>query len=567
MRIHRAHPSIRGNLLFCHGCRPSRAIMAAILSFCFAIAAPAYDIHFDYAVFGESFGKKHFDVLNYASLNGKYLMLTTGRHRKAMVSKGNDVALFYNSLQQRYDVHETKDGNLSADEIDTYVSRDSAPNGSKPKLLILNEISSSLWAADPGPPTKSTYRTWLIQCITRLHDHYGYDVVALSPYQNPRSNDASWQAISQVAYIGIECYLSGTEVWNSGTTNEQRLAWAQSQYQASKNAYIRHGVPAPKLFVVEHFANNTAKHTDPNGKSMPARWGRAGLESAANWDTVIQLRQDAIFNVGFAGFLAYNWRGNGMGISEAEQIQHEYYYRSRRVLASQKPQWLSDAPISIDNKTIPLSWGQPLNWLGSVPNSSGAEANFWRTITAKRTITLDGQRTLGTITFDARYRYIIERGSGGMLVFDNPGSAAKLNSGLGYHIINADVQLVSSLSADIKRNTFTINGVVSGARDFTKKGGGTLVLTGANTYTGDTTVEAGTLSLSTACLADKADVHLSNGATLELKFSGDADVVGSLKIDSAQQPAGTWGAVGSGAQFTSPLLKGSGRLQVTTFGG
>ena len=58
-------------------------------------------------------------------------------------------------------------------------------------------------------------------------------------------------------------------------------------------------------------------------------WGRAGLASAADWDTVIQLRQDAIYNVGFAGFLAYNWGGNGMGVTQAEQIQHEYYYRSR----------------------------------------------------------------------------------------------------------------------------------------------------------------------------------------------------------------------------------------------
>ena len=61
-------------------------------------------------------------------------------------------------------------------------------------------------------------------------------------------------------------------------------------------------------------------------------WGRAGLASAADWDQVLMIRQDAIYNVDFAGFLTYAWGGNGMNITEAEQIQHEYYYRTRRVL-------------------------------------------------------------------------------------------------------------------------------------------------------------------------------------------------------------------------------------------
>ena len=142
-----------------------------------------------------------------------------------------------------------------------------------------------------------------------------------------------------------------------------------------------------------------------------AGWGRAGLASAADWDTVIKIRQDAIYNVGFAGFLAYNWGGNGMGVTQAEQIQHEYYYRSRLVLPGQKPQWLSDSAINVNGTTIPLSWNQPLNWLGGVPNATGAEANFWRTLTANRTITLDGSKTVGKLSFDSPYSYTINAGS------------------------------------------------------------------------------------------------------------------------------------------------------------
>ena len=98
----------------------------------------------------------------------------------------------------------------------------------------------------------------------------------------------------------------------------------------------------------------------------------------------------------------------------------------------------------------------------------------------------------------------------------------------------------------------------------TKTGAGTLSLTGANTYAGDTTVEQGTLSIGTAYLADGANVNLLTGATLNLNFAG-TDVIDSLFIDGASQAVGTWGAVGSGADFTSPLITGTGLLQVAAF--
>ena len=104
-----------------------------------------------------------------------------------------------------------------------------------------------------------------------------------------------------------------------------------------------------------------------------------------------------------------------MGVTQAEQIQHEYYYRSRLVLPRQKPQWLSDSAINVNGTTIPLSWSQPLNWVGGVPNAAGAEVNFWRTLTANRTITLDGSKTVGKLTFDSPFSYTISPGTGGSL--------------------------------------------------------------------------------------------------------------------------------------------------------
>jgi autotransporter-associated beta strand protein len=127
------------------------------------------------------------------------------------------------------------------------------------------------------------------------------------------------------------------------------------------------------------------------------------------------------------------------------------------------------------------------------------------------------------------------------------------------------VQLASNLIANITTSSLKIGGVISGTGSLTKTGAGGLTLSAGNTYTGNTIVQAGTLSLATASLADTADVYIASGAQLQLEFSGVADVIDSLFLNGISQRAGIWGAIGSGAQFTSSLITGTGELRVTTF--
>src|SRR4029079_10646494 len=99
----------------------------------------------------------------------------------------------------------------------------------------------------------------------------------------------------------------------------------------------------------------------------------------------------------------------------------------------------------------------------------------------------------------------------------------------------------------------------------TKNGAGTLSFTATNPYSGKTSVQSGKLSLTNLGFADTADVSILTGATLDLKFSGSADVIRSLFLNGISQPVGTWGAIGSGAQFTSSMILGTGWLQVATY--
>lgn len=123
----------------------------------------------------------------------------------------------------------------------------------------------------------------------------------------------------------------------------------------------------------------------------------------------------------------------------------------------------------------------------------------------------------------------------------------------------------NGLTLDTNGFEIGINQVLSGSGSLTKTGAGTLILFAANSYTGSTTVSAGTLSLADEMLADTAAVSVAADARLSLGYPATTiDTVQSLSLAGSPASAGIWGAEGSGAPHTSPLITGTGRLNVLT---
>jgi autotransporter-associated beta strand protein len=113
----------------------------------------------------------------------------------------------------------------------------------------------------------------------------------------------------------------------------------------------------------------------------------------------------------------------------------------------------------------------------------------------------------------------------------------------------------------------TYSGVISGLGGLTKEGSGNLTLAAAQTYTGATTINAGTLTLGSANrIADASALTVASGATLEMgTFS---ETVRSLAGDGTVRMNGGTLTIGSGMPAAtsttfSGTFEGAGTLAIT----
>jgi hypothetical protein len=120
------------------------------------------------------------------------------------------------------------------------------------------------------------------------------------------------------------------------------------------------------------------------------------------------------------------------------------------------------------------SWSTAANWANGLPNSPAAVARFLTRPTSA-SITLDGDKTVGSIIFDSPGAYTITPGTGGNLNLANYGNVADITVNQGTHTLAIPLNIVDPTQVTIAANS-RLNAdaviTVNPNATFTKRGTG-----------------------------------------------------------------------------------------------
>ncbi|OHL81790.1 AIDA autotransporter [Salmonella enterica subsp. enterica serovar Muenchen] len=242
-----------------------------------------------------------------------------------------------------------------------------------------------------------------------------------------------------------------------------------------------------------------------------------------------------------------------------------------------------------DNTNYELSTG--LSWYAGANSARAAHGTF--TVDAGSTFTVTSELDETTATSNWNGSKLTKQGDG-TLILSNTGNdygdteidggilAAKDAAALG----TGDVTIAESATLELSQGTLDNN--VTGEGQIVKSGSDELIVTGANDYSGGTTISGGTLtadhadSLGTGTIANNGVLQVGEGelkntlsgtgslvktGTGELTLSGDNDYSGGTTIDDGVLIADNADSLGTGAVANNGELQvGEGELKNTLSG-
>ena len=154
-------------------------------------------------------------------------------------------------------------------------------------------------------------------------------------------------------------------------------------------------------------------------------------------------------------------------------------------------------------------WSNGANWTGNIiANGAGFTADFSTlNITADNTVHLDSPRTITGLVFGDTIT-----GSPAGWILDNNGVPANTLT------LSSSVITVNTLGG---AKTAAISVILTGASSLTKIGPGTLVLSSSNSYSGNTIINAGALTLTgSGSINSSPVVAVASGATFNVQAGG-----------------------------------------------
>ena len=194
------------------------------------------------------------------------------------------------------------------------------------------------------------------------------------------------------------------------------------------------------------------------------------------------------------------------------------------------------------------SWDASGNWSGGgLPTNPGDIADFSELgLTGSEIITLDANQSAGDLLFgdtNNTYDWTVANGTGGPWTLTLAASS-------GAPVI------------DVVNQSATIAVPLAGTVGLNKTGAGNLILAAANTYTGATTVPAGTLTLDFSQPGAPATDIITNTVPAVLNLSGGSTLALKGNASAADSQSFASFAVGSGANVINLTQNGATSLTV-----
>jgi fibronectin-binding autotransporter adhesin len=176
--------------------------------------------------------------------------------------------------------------------------------------------------------------------------------------------------------------------------------------------------------------------------------------------------------------------------------------------------------ISLGSKTLTVGGNnQSTTYGGRIEGSGGSLVKEGTgSLTLSGNSTYSGGTSLNAGTLAVGHNNALGTGA---LAFSN-GTALQASAN-GLSLGNA-MTLNGTNTVNTQTNTLTLNGVIGGTGSLTKSGTGTLILGGANTYSGGTTVSAGTLQGTTTSLQGS----ITNNAAVVFAQDGNGTYSGGM---------------------------------------
>ncbi len=195
-------------------------------------------------------------------------------------------------------------------------------------------------------------------------------------------------------------------------------------------------------------------------------------------------------------------------------------------------------------------WSSDTNWAGSIVADGADNLADFSTIdiTANRTVTLDGDRTIGSLAFG-----------------DTSGGASwrLLNSTLTLQTTVGTPQIAVGTNSRISSN-------LAGNQGFTKTGGSVLTLDGNNAgLSGTVAITGGRIELTSTSAVGNVDFDIAGGSRLDIAQAGLYDIAGTVSGNGTVRNGNGSGIVSfqqANPGFTGKVLIQDGTLQINNTG-